>query len=147
VRPSGNSAASAPFRPVVQWAIWAALTGSVVFYFAILRLGIVEASPEPAEGLLLPLTVAGAVLAALGLGLRQLVRNVKDTAGRRTVPAWIFPAFIVALALGEAPAIFGFVLGLTGHAENETLLLFGISLGAMLANNPASFFPSEEGFG
>jgi hypothetical protein len=51
---------------------------------------------------------------------------------------------IVALALAESPAIFGFILGVQGEDPKSTMLLFGIALVAMLANNPASFFAKAD---
>lgn len=134
--------------PLVRWVMWAALTGSIFFYFALLRLGIVTA-PEPeveqpsSDGglsLAMILTAIGLMNAVASMAIRMVVKNVRDQQGRRVTPKWIFPAFVVALALGESPAVFGFVLGLQGGDPKAMMLLFGVSLLAMLANNPASFF-------
>lgn len=128
--------------------LWAALTGSVFLYFAMLRFGIVT-PPEPgkeeplSEGglsLAMILTAVGFVNAMASMAVRMIVKNVRDQQGRRVTPKWIFPAFVVALALAESPAIFGFILGLQGEDPKAMMLLFGVSLVAMFANNPASFF-------
>lgn len=134
--------------PQIRWVMWAALTGSIFFYFVLLRFGIIPA-PEPdvekpaSEGglsLAMILMALGFANAVASMAVRMIVKNVRDQQGRRVTPKWIFPAFVVALALAESPAVFGFVLGLQGEDPKATLLLFGVSLLAMLANNPASFF-------
>lgn len=129
--------------------MWAALTGSIFLYFILVRFGFI-AAPEPGTvenpvsegGLSLPviLTAIGLVNAVASMAIRMIVKNVRDQQGRRVTPAWIFPAFIAALALAESPAIFGFILGVQGQEPKSMMLLFGIALVAMLANNPASFF-------
>lgn len=132
--------------------MWAALTGSVFLYFALLRLGIVT-PPDPgkkepvSEGgvsLAMILTGVGFVNAMASMAVRMIVKNVRDQQGRRVTPKWIFPAFVVALALAESPAVFGFVLGLQGEDPKAMMLLFGVSLLAMFANNPASFFATAS---
>lgn len=129
--------------------MWAALTGSIFLYFILVRFGFI-ATPDPGTGektvseggLSLPviLTAIGLVNAVASMAIRMIVKNVRDQQGRRVTPAWIFPAFIAALALAESPAVFGFILGLQGEDPKSMMLLFGVSLVAMLANNPASFF-------
>lgn len=128
--------------------MWAALTGSVFLYFVLVKFGFITA-PEPereipvSEGglsLAMILTAIGFVNAVASMAIRMVVKNVRDQQGRRVTPKWIFPAFVVALALAESPAVFGFVLGLQGEDTKSMMLLFGVSLVAMLANNPASFF-------
>lgn len=133
--------------------MWAALTGSIFLYFILVRFGFI-AAPEPGTvekpvsegGLSLPviLTGIGLVNAVASMAIRMIVKNVRDQQGRRVTPAWIFPAFIAALALAESPAIFGFILGLQGEDQKSMMLLFGVSLVAMLANNPASFFAKPD---
>jgi hypothetical protein len=133
--------------------MWAALTGSIFLYFILVRFGFI-AAPEPGTvekpvsegGLSLPviLTGIGLVNAVASMAIRMIVKNVRDQQGRRVTPAWIFPAFIAALALAESPAIFGFILGLQGEDQKSMMLLFGVSLVAMLANNPASFFAKAD---
>lgn len=134
--------------PLVRWVMWAALTGSIFFYFALLRLGIVTA-PEPEvekpasdSGLSLAmiLPAIGLMNAVASLAIHMIVKKVRDQQGRRVTPAWIFPAFIASLALAESPAVFGFILGVQGEDPKSMMQLFGIALVAMLANNPASFF-------
>jgi F0F1-type ATP synthase membrane subunit c/vacuolar-type H+-ATPase subunit K len=150
-KPAGHRAmdtATPRIPPLVPWFIWLALLGSVVLYAGILTSGLVGETPEegPPEGLILPLGVAGFVSAVASLGVRHVVRSVKDASGRRKLPAWAFPAFVVALALAETPGIFGFVLGVTGHAPKDYLPLFAISLAALATNYPAAFLaaPRED---
>lgn len=135
--------------PQVRWVMWAALTGSIFLYFILVRFGFITApepgsgeKPVPEGGLSLPviLTAIGLINAAASMAIRVVVKSVRDQQGRRVTPAWIFPAFIVALALAESPAVFGFILGVQGEDPKSMMLLFGIALVAMLANNPASFF-------
>ena len=136
--------------------MWAALTGSIFLYFILVRFGFI-AAPDPGDpgtmekpvsegGLSLPviLTAIGLVNAVASMAIRMIVKNVRDQQGRRVTPAWIFPAFIAALALAESPAVFGFILGFQGEDTKSMMLLFGVSLVAMLANNPASFFAKAD---
>lgn len=139
--------------PQIRWVMWAAMTGSIFLSFILVRIGLITA-PEPgtvekpvsAGGLSLPLilTAIGLVNAVASMAIRVVVKSTRDQQGRRVLPVWIFPAFIVALALAESPAIFGFILGVQGEDPKSTMLLFGIALVAMLANNPASFFAKAD---
>ncbi|HRQ89731.1 MAG TPA: hypothetical protein PLA50_13105 [Bacteroidia bacterium] len=134
-----------PPPALVRWIVWFALASSLGIYFAMLELGLIQTAEKPADGLALPLTVAGLALALVSVSIRFFVANRRDGDGRRTVPPpWIFAAFIAALALGEAVGVFGFALGLLGHGTKQTLPLFLASLGAMLSNNPAWFFPKTD---
>lgn len=137
--------------PQVRWVIWAALTGSILLYFLLVRFGSLgAANPGTSEtvaagaSLALILTAIGVVNAAASMAIRVVVKSVRDQQGRRVTPPWIFPAFMVALALAESPAVFGFILGQRGEDPKSMMLLFGIAFVAMLANNPAFFFTKAE---
>ena len=129
----------------VRWVMWAAMTGSIFLYFILVRFGFI-AAPDPGT-VEKPVSDGGVsrpvILTAIGL-VNAVVKSVRDQQGRRVTPAWIFPAFVVALALAESPAVFGFILGLQGEDPKSMMLLFGIALVAMLANNPASFFAKAD---
>lgn len=139
--------------PQVRWVMWAAMTGSIFLYFILVRFGFI-AAPDPGTvekpvsdgGVSRPviLTAIGLVNAVASMAIRIVVKSVRDQQGRRVTPAWIFPAFVVALALAESSAVFGFILGLQGEDPKSMMLLFGIALVAMLANNPASFFAKAD---
>ena len=100
--------------------MWAAMTGSIFLYFILVRFGFI-AAPDPGTvekpvsdgGVSRPviLTAIGLVNAVASMAIRIVVKSVRDQQGRRVTPAWIFPAFVVALALAESPAVFGFILG------------------------------------
>jgi len=133
--------------PRVRWVIWAALTGSILLYFLLVRSGSLGAAAPGTGGtaaagasLALILTAIGVVNALASMAIRVVVKSVRDPQGRPVTPAWTFPAFMVALALAESAAVFGFILGQRGEDPKSMMLLFGIAFAAMLANNPASFF-------
>jgi len=65
----------------------------------------------------------GFVLFLAGQGTSHLVNHMKDTAGNPKAPAWIDTTFIVALALTEAIAVFGLVLGFGGTTIQNSLPL------------------------
>lgn len=127
----------AGFPPLIRWVLWGAISSSVIFYFVILRAGLIEHTSGVADPhLSLLFSIIGFTLAVVSVGIRFVVRGVRDGNGRPKVPGWIFPAFIVALALGEVPGILGFILGLQGHGLKTILPLFAVSLAPCSQTTP-----------
>ena len=127
--------------------MWGGFVGSVLVYGGLLQFGVVggpSSGDSPPEGLALPLGAAGFVLAAASAAVGIVVRNVRDASGRRKSPSWAFPAFIVALALAEAPGIFGFVLGVMGYGPRDYFPLFLLARLALSFSRPGVFFPRLE---
>ena len=139
-------AASPSFPPLIRWVVWLALGCSTLLYFGILQAGILELPDQATSGLKLPLTVAGFLVAGASVGLGMFVRGKArgSREGHRLSLPGTAAAFLAALALGEAAAVFGFVLGLLGHGMKDYLPLFVLGLGAILANHPGVFFSGER---
>lgn len=137
---------STPVPALTRWVLWFALLGSIGAYFVILQTSGPAENPRPQsiEPLEKPFLLAGLVLMTASLGVRHFVARLVTPEGKRRVPEWIFPAFIVALALGEAPAILGLVLGFQGAEERDYLPLFVMAIIALASNAPLFFFPREE---
>ena len=124
--------------------LWAALTGSIVLYFVIMQVTSPQNQNGDAGSLKTVLYILSGILFLAGQGIRYLVNHMKDGSGNPKVPEWIDTAFIVALALTEAVAIFGLVLGFGGSNMQEYLPLFVISAVGMLLLFPTSFFRIEK---
>lgn len=137
---------SVPNPVVTRWVLWFALFSSIGVYFFILQTSGTSGDPptEPDADWRKPFLLAGLVLMALSLGVKHFVIHLVDREGKRKVPEWIFSAFIAALALGEAPAILGLVLGFQGAEAKEYLPLFAMAIIALALNAPPFFFPREK---
>lgn len=141
-----SSPPSAKFPPALRWILWFALLNGVAIYLIVLNffLGGEETdSPEPlVKNVLMGAGFAGAVIS---MAIRQIVKNqTRSVNGALVPPVWIDQAFIVALALAEAPAIFGLILGLQGSPFKDYLPLFVISFAAFILSAPAFFYPGRE---
>ncbi len=128
------------------WVIWGALFSSIGLYLVVLQ---VSDAPEQSsaggnENLRKTLLIVALVVMALSLVVKYFVSHRVKPEGEKGVPSWAFPAYIIALALGESPAIFGLILGLQGEELNSYLPLFVMALVTMGLIAPPFFFPKKE---
>lgn len=139
---------SPTFPPRMRWILWASLLMSVVVYFGVLNL----AAPDPERsGAVQPLmvrfpewmAVAGLLLVAVAIGIKYVVRNRIGKGGKPEAPPWADQAYIISLALVEAPAVLGLLLGLQGAKMTDYLPLFVLSLVGFGMLLPAFFFPRD----
>jgi len=121
----------------VRWILWFALIAGVVTCFVTLQM--MGSEGTGGGGLKNPLYVVGLLSAIASIGVQHFVKSRSAKGGQ--VVAFAAPAFIVALALAEAPAIFGLVLGFQGGSISDYLPLFAVSLVTFLMTAPQVFFP------
>ncbi len=131
-----NDRADAP-TPMVFWAIWGALTASIVIYLVVLQ--VVRGTP-PEEGPDGTLVVMFSGLAVVNLAVAFGVRLFHtNRIARRREPekrAALLSACIISWALAEAVAIYGLVLGFLGAAESTSHVFFLVAFTAMLFLTP-----------
>ncbi len=137
--------------------VWAALLGSQALYLYLLVSGVFETPPEPPAPIMLTVVSAVAMVNGmasiflprflLGQALgrmsehdRALVQQGRDAILRRAFTMG-FPAYIIGIALAEAVAIFGLVLGVMGFTLMTVLPFF--AAGAVLT---LTKFPTEGRF-
>lgn len=127
---------------MVRWVIWLAMTISVVVYFCLIHFVILKPSEAGGGGTVaLPLLIAGVVIGLVGILMRLPALRLARVPGAEQKANALFFA---ALALSEAPGVFGFVLGLLGQGPKDYLPLFAISAFALLSNRPSAFFPRDD---
>ncbi|MDF1852770.1 MAG: hypothetical protein P1U85_18170 [Verrucomicrobiales bacterium] len=135
-----------PIPDLMRWVFWFALISAIGLYFFFLQIS--DISPKPsAEGdgmLKKVLLFVGLVLMVVSLGVKHFVRHRMRPAGEAGITPNLFAAYIMALALGEAPAIFGLVLGFQGEPMKDYLPLFVMALVTLVLIAPPFFFPKEE---
>lgn len=136
------------FPPLTRWVLWFALSSAIVVYLVVLKVSGSTPSPvESEEGgvpLAMILTIAGFVLGVVSQGIKILANRVQTENGKPKVPFWIDQAFVIALAMGEAPAILGLVLAFQGAPAKEYLPLFGIAIVGMILLAPKFFYAVES---
>ena len=123
--------------------LWAALFVSTLLYLAVIELTTVEGEPNW-QGLLLPLAVAaamtaGASLVAPRILLRQRSSKSTDESSSTRAAGAYLNSLILSMALAEAVAILGFVLGLRGAPVTVVMPFFVVTWILMLLR-----FPTQE---
>lgn len=123
--------------------LWAALFISTLLYLAVIELTTVEGEPNW-QGLLLPLAVAaamtaGASLVAPRILLRQRSSKSTDESSSTRAAGAYLNSLILSMALAEAVAILGFVLGLRGAPVTVVMPFFVVTWILMLLR-----FPTQE---
>lgn len=123
--------------------LWAALFISTLLYLAVIELTTVEGEPNW-QGLLLPLavaaaTTAGASLVAPRILLRQRSSKSTDESSSTRAAGAYLNSLILSMALAEAVAILGFVLGLRGAPVTVVMPFFVVTWILMLLR-----FPTQE---
>ena len=123
--------------------LWAALFVSTLLYLAVIELTTVEGEPNW-QGLLLPLavaavTTAGASLVAPRILLRQRSSKSTDESSSTRAAGAYLNSLILSMALAEAVAILGFVLGLRGAPVTVVMPFFVVTWILMLLR-----FPTQE---
>ncbi|MDH3200469.1 MAG: hypothetical protein OEM15_06215 [Myxococcales bacterium] len=123
--------------------LWVALFFSTLLYLAVIELTTLEGEPSW-QGLLLPLAVAavmmaGASLVAPRLLLRQRSsKSTEESSSTQAAGAYLV-ALILAMALAEAVAILGFILGIRGAPVTVVMPFFVVTWILMLLR-----FPTQE---
>ena len=129
----------------MRWIVWGAMFASLfVYLFVIQFAGTDSKGEEPDRTLAYTFVGFGLLSAAISVGISFVVKRLRTPEGKPKTPSWIDSAFIVALAMGETPAIFGLVLALTGHAKETYLPLFLVAMVVFVLIAPIRFFPKEK---
>lgn len=123
--------------------LWVALFVSTLLYLVVIGLTTVEGEPHW-QGLLLPLAVAavmmaGASLVAPRILLRQRSAQSTDESSSTQAAGAYLVALILAMALAEAVAILGFILGVRGAPVTVVVPFFAVTWILMLMR-----FPTQE---
>jgi hypothetical protein len=123
--------------------LWAALFISTLLYLVVLAL--TEMQGEPGwQVLLLPLGFAGLTMAGASLVLPQLLLRKRSAPRAKAQPreddkSAYLVALITAMALAEAVAIYGLILGFRGAPTTVVLPFFAVTWLLMLIR-----FPTQE---
>jgi len=131
----------------MRWILWGALLFAVFIYYFVVNTIAKADVPDAADadpGLARLFLVIGLALAVVAVGIKYFMRGRLRGAGQSQPSIRGEQAYIAALAIGEAPAILGLVLGLQGATKEEYLPLFVISLAIFAMLSPVFFFPATE---
>jgi len=123
--------------------LWVALFISTLLYLVVIELTILEGEPSW-QGLFLPLALAGVVTAGASLVaprilLRQrTTKSTEEYSSTQVAGAYLI-SLILAMALAEAVAILGLILGILGAPVTVVMPFFVVTWILMLLR-----FPTQE---
>ncbi|MDF1861340.1 MAG: hypothetical protein P1U87_14075 [Verrucomicrobiales bacterium] len=133
------------FPPLMRWVLWGALASAIGIYLFVLQVaGSDSSSGGDTAGLKNIFYLIGILLFGGGQVIKYFANHLRTPEGKPKLPPWIDQAFLVSLAITEAVAILGLVLGFMGAAPKEYLPLFVLSAVGMILLAPRFFFRIEE---
>jgi hypothetical protein len=132
----------------MRWVLWGALASAIGIYLFVLQVAGSDSAEGGDPGSLKNIFyLIGILLFGGGQVVKYFVNHLRTPEGRPKVPPWIDQGFLVSLAITEAVAILGLVLGFMGAAPGEYLPLFVLSAVGMILLAPKFFFKIEEAEG
>ena len=131
------------FPAQFRWILWGALCSAIVLYFVILQMNVVETEKQDTDFLKNLFYLLGLILFGAGQAIKYVANHTRTGKGEAKVPGWIDTGFIASLALTEAVAIFGLVLGFMGASPGEIAPLFVVSAIGMVLLTPVAFYKVE----